>query len=70
MAEIIEKHDNDKTYMFTCPTCGTKFTERERKLHRGINFVGDYIGPDMYEITCPNCEKTNFYSNYEEIKDE
>ena len=70
MAKIIEKHDNDKIYIFTCPICGTKFTERERHLREYHSLLkGDYSGPPLYNITCPNCERTSPYRKLEEYND-
>ena len=32
MAKIIEKRDSDTEFIFTCPICGTIFTEIERNM--------------------------------------
>lgn len=59
MAKIIEKHDNDEVYIFTCPVCGTKFTERERKIYRS-NYT-----QLVYSTRCPNCSVTSDYYGLE-----
>lgn len=58
MAKIIEKHDNDKNYIFTCPVCGTIFTERERNIDTDIGILS--------KVRCPNCE---LCSSYRELKE-
>ena len=60
MAEIIEKHDNDNVYIFTCPICGTKFTERSRNIYRS-NY-----SPIVHSTRCPNCSVTSDYYELEE----
>lgn len=52
MAKIIEKHDYDKNYIFTCPVCGTVFTERERNIRANIT-LGECA--NGIPIRCPNC---------------
>ena len=63
MAKIIEKHDNDKNYIFTCPVCGTVFTERERNVSTAIGINGSIMAS---RVRCPNCE---LCSNYRELKE-
>lgn len=56
MAEIIEKHDNDRVIKHTCKCCGTIFTERERNL-----YVQEYHAMFetilSYYCNCPNCKR-------------
>lgn len=66
MGDIIKKKDNDKKFVFTCPMCGTIFTERERNIDK----YGDYEldkGRVLfgYKVRCPNCELN---SSYEKIR--
>ena len=63
MAKIIEKHDNDKNYIFTCPVCGTVFTERERNIESDIGINGSIM---VSRVRCPNCE---LCSSYIELKE-
>lgn len=63
MAKIIEKHDNDKNYIFTCPVCGTVFTERERNVESAIGINGRIM---TSRARCPNCE---LFSGYRELKE-
>jgi len=67
MSRIIEKHDDDKEYIFTCPICGTVFTEKERNIHEVIN---DGYRNITYNVFCPNCNRTTIYPNMEEYKHE
>ena len=66
MADIIEKKDNDKKFVFTCPIYGTIFTERERNIDK----YGDYgietgIVSFDYKVRCPNCELNSSYEKLE-----
>ena len=63
MADIIKQKDNDKKYVFTCPICGTIFTERERTIGRNISPYGDLLG---CIVDCPNCKRESNYSHVEE----
>lgn len=63
MAKIIERHDNDKNYIFTCPICGTVFTERERNIEPSIGIDGKAHG---FVLQCPNCR---LGSKYQELKE-
>lgn len=72
--EIIEKHDNDKEYIFTCPICGTIFTAREREITKSRDWDSDgrpsNIDPHYsYYITCPNCIKVSEYKILNEYKE-
>lgn len=68
MADIIKKKDNDKKFVFTCPICGTIFTERERSLEKYANLSetseNDY--PFIYIARCPNCDIRSEYLDLEE----
>ena len=73
MANIIKKKDNDKKFVFTCPICGTIFTERERSLEKYANLSetpvsetheNDY--PFIYISRCPNCDIRSEYLDLEE----
>lgn len=71
MANIIKKKDNDKKYVFTCPICGTIFTERERnieptsiyeaKIEQQIGIIGE-----AYNLKCPNCGVSSTFEKLEE----
>lgn len=66
MAYIIKEKNNDKEYVFTCPICGTIFTERERNIEK----YGDYkleigIFSFDYKVRCPNCELNSSYEKLE-----
>ena len=63
MADIIKQKDNDKKYVFTCPICGTIFTERERTIGRNISPYGDLLG---CIVECPNCKRESNYGCVEE----
>ena len=63
MANIIKNKDNDKEYVFTCPICGTIFTERERNIGKNTTADGFLIG---YVVDCPNCGRDSGYSELEE----
>lgn len=65
MANIIKKKDNDKEYVFTCPICGTIFTERERNIGKNTTTDGFLTG---YITTCPNCGRDSGYSELEEYE--
>ena len=69
MADIIKKKDNDKEYVFTCPICGTIFTERERNIEKQEWDFGD-IGEinifTKYIVHCPNCNTTDILQELEE----
>lgn len=57
MAKIIEKHDTDTEYIFTCPICGTIFTEIERNMFSEF-FSGAGVEKIICKITCPNCSRS------------
>ena len=59
MANIIKKKDNDKEYVFTCPVCGTVFTERERNIDTGMSFLNG--NPLSHIVKCPNCGRQHEY---------
>ena len=63
MANIIKKKDNDKEYVFTCPVCGTVFTERERYIGRNTSMNGYLLG---CIVECPNCKRESNYGCVEE----
>ena len=67
MAKIIEKHDNDKNYVFTCPVCGTVFTERERSIKPNYCMDGLVHG---YILSCPNCEIVTIYRELKEYQEQ
>ena len=65
MSNIIKKKDNDKEYVFTCPVCGTVFTERERKMDNdSIYLEGGYTFANI--ISCPNCFVRSIHTELEE----
>ena len=69
MGDIIVKKDNDKKFVFTCPICGTIFTERERNIEKQEWDFGDmaeYYAPVRYIVHCPNCNTTDILQELEE----
>ena len=67
MTKVLEVHDNDKEYVFTCPICGTVYTARERDLAKWAIVTLDN-GEEIckYIITCPNCSTSSTYTSLEE----
>lgn len=66
MADIIKKKDNDKKFVFTCPICGTVFTERERNIDKYADWeleTGLFLFD--YKVRCPNCELSSSYEKLE-----
>ena len=63
MGKIVKKNDNDKEYIFTCPICGTIFTERERNIDSAIDIDGITLNS---LVKCPNCDRCSNYSELEE----
>ena len=67
MADIIKKKDNDKKFVFTCPICGTIFTERERNIDKyggDCKLENGMVSFD-YKVRCPNCELNSSYEKLE-----
>ena len=60
MTKIIEVHNNDKEFKFTCPVCGTIFSERSIKIRSSAY---KYVTGDTFStktilknvVKCPNC---------------
>ena len=59
MTKVIEVHNDDKEFKFTCPVCGTIFSERSRKIRSTYNYAaGDTLGTKTAiknVVKCPNC---------------
>lgn len=53
---IIEKRDNDEEFIFTCPICGTIFTEISRNIYKYSS---------TFEVDCPNCKRAYEYYKLE-----
>lgn len=69
MSQIIKQKDNDKEYIFTCPVCGTIFTERERNIEKqewDYGYIGEYNISVKYISRCPNCNTVDIHQELEE----
>ena len=60
MTKIIEVHNNDKEFKFTCPVCGTIFSERSRKIRSSTYKYATGETLDVktivkHVVKCPNC---------------
>ena len=66
MATIIEQHDDDEVYKFTCPICGTVFSAREREIDKYELDPSNSYYQIKYLVGCPNCKKYVSFSDKNE----
>ena len=59
MTKVIEVHNDDKEFKFTCPVCGTIFSERSRKIRSSTyKYAAGNLGTKTIVknvVKCPNC---------------